>query len=180
MPKKFNARRYARAVFEIALEKNELERWQSDLEKIAAAVGNEELLAVLESPKIRIEEKSGLLSKLGDINPLVINLIALLIARDSVRTVAEIAAEYRRMVDEYRGIQPAEVVTAILLDKRDKEKLAENLGAIVGKKVVLESAVDPAIIGGIIARVGGKLLDGSTRGKLLALKKELETGERQR
>jgi F-type H+-transporting ATPase subunit delta len=178
MPRKFNARRYAQAVFEIALEKKDLERWRTDLQKIVDAVGDETFLSVLESPKIKFEEKSRLLERLGGIDPMVLNLVRLLIARGGVNMIPEIAAEYRLLLDEYRGIQTAAVVTAVPLDSEDKDKLAENLGVRVGKKVVLGAAVDPEIIGGIIARVGGKLLDGSTRSKLIALKKELESGGR--
>jgi F-type H+-transporting ATPase subunit delta len=181
MPRKLNARRYAQAVFEIALEKNELERWQSDLQKIVDAIGDETFLAVLESPKIKFEDKSRLLNGLlGDISPLALNLVMMLITRGGVGMMREIAEEYRRRLDEYHGIQTAEVITAVPLDNREKEKLAENLGDMIGKKVLLKSGVDPEIIGGIVARVGGKLLDGSTRSKLIALKKELVGGVRQR
>jgi F-type H+-transporting ATPase subunit delta len=178
MPKKFNARRYAQAVFEIALEKKELERWRSDLDKIVAAISNEAFLAVLESPKIKLEDKSHLLESLGGIHPLVLNLVKLLIARGGVNMLPEIAAEYQRRLDEYHGIQIAAVVTAVTLDKRDEDKLAKILGDRIGKKVVLQPAVAPEIIGGIVARVGGKLLDGSTRSKLTALKRVLEAGGR--
>jgi F-type H+-transporting ATPase subunit delta len=181
MAKKAYARRYAQAVFEIALEKKELERWQNDLQKVAAAIGDSSFLAVLENPKIKLEEKSRLLSRiLGDISPLALNLALLLIARARIGMMGEIAGEYQRLLDAYRGIQAADVTTAVPLDDRDKQKLAEKLGSLVGAKVVMKSEVDPGILGGIIARVGGKLLDGSTRSKLVALKKELVGGERKR
>ncbi|MGD9143877.1 MAG: ATP synthase F1 subunit delta, partial [Dehalococcoidia bacterium] len=79
----------------------------------------------------------------------------------------------QRLLDTYRGIEPAKVITAVPLDEKDKQKLTERLSAVVGKQVVLKAEVDPEILGGIIARVGGKLLDGSTRSKLAALKREL-------
>jgi F-type H+-transporting ATPase subunit delta len=181
MARKAYARRYAQAVFEIALEKKELERWQADLEKVAAAVSDSSFLAVLENPKIKIEEKSRLLSNvLGDISPLTLNLALLLIARAGIGMLGEIAGEYQRLLDAYRGIEKADVTTAVPLDDKDKRELAEKLGSLVGAKVVLKSEVDPGILGGIIARVGGKLLDGSTRSKLIALKKELVGGERKR
>ena len=97
MPRKFNARRYAQAVFEIALEKKELERWQSDLEKVVDAIGDETFLAVLESPKIKFEDKSRLMARLGDISPLALNLVMLLISRGGVNMMSEIAEEYRRL-----------------------------------------------------------------------------------
>jgi F-type H+-transporting ATPase subunit delta len=178
MPRKFNARRYAQAVFEIALEKKELESWRSDLDIIVAAVGNEAFLAVLESPKIKFEDKSRLLERLGSIDPLVLNLVRLLVSRGGVNMLPEIAAEYQRMLDEYHGIQSAAVVTAVPLDKRDEDRLAKTLGDRIGKKVMLQPTVAPEIIGGIVARLGGKLLDGSTSSRLTALKKQLATGAR--
>lgn len=174
MPRKVYARRYAQAVFEIALEKKELERWQSDLQKVVAAVSDEIFLAALESPKIKLDDKSKLLSKqLGKINPLAMNMIKLLIERGGIGMIGEIADEFQRLLDSYRGIQTADITTAVPLDNKDKKKLAENLGRLLDMKIEIRSEVDPEIIGGIVARVGGKLLDGSTRTKLAALKREL-------
>jgi len=178
MPRKFNARRYARAVFDIALEENRLERWQSDLQRSVGAVSDEKFLAVLESPKIKFEDKSRLLSQIGGIGPLALNLVRLLVARGGINMLDDIVAEYNHLVDDYRGVETAAVVTAVPLDNKEKEKLAGELGAITDKKVQLELSVDPSIIGGIIVRVGGRLLDGSTRSKLTALKKDLRGGGR--
>ena len=87
--------------------------------------------------------------------------------------LGDISDEYQRLLDSYRGIELAEVITAIPLNERDELKLAEHLSAIVDKKVVLKPKVDPTLIGGFVVRVGSRLLDGSTHGKLMALKKEL-------
>jgi F-type H+-transporting ATPase subunit delta len=171
------ARRYARAVFEIALERKELDRWQADLEKIAALGENADFMALVENPKVGFEKKEKILSKvLGDVNPLARNLVYLLVSRGGFGMVGDITAEYHRLLDGYRGIEHAEVVTAVPLDEKEKKRLEEHLGVVVGKKIVLEASVDPSLVGGMIARVGGKLLDGSTHSKLLALKKELATG----
>ena len=177
MAKKAYARRYAQAVFEIALEKKGLERWQTDLQKIVGAVSDSTFMAALESPRIKIEDKSRFLKeRLTDIDPLALNLVLLLIARSGIGMIGEIAGEYKRLLDIYRGVESAEVTTAVPLDDKDKKKLAVKLGALVGAEVELETQVDPAILGGIVARVGGRLLDGSTRSKLAALKKELVGG----
>ena len=174
MPEKTYGRRYAQAVFELAQEKNELEKWQADLRKVAGALADKEFLEALESPRIKPEDKSRLIAAvLPDLAPLTMNLLRLLIARSGIGMVADIAAEYERFLDNYRGIEPAEIVTAVPLDEKDKQKLAERLGAVVGKEVTLDTQVDPEILGGVVARVGGKLLDGSTRSKLLALKRDL-------
>jgi F-type H+-transporting ATPase subunit delta len=179
MAKKANARRYAQAVFEIALEKNELERWQTDLQKVVSAVSDGDFLAALESPKIKFEDKSRFLKKrLGDISPLALNLTLLLISRSNIGIVQEIAGEYKRLLDEHRGIKAADVITAVGIDDKEKNILATKLGELVDAKVEITSQVNPDILGGVVVRVGGKLLDGSTRSKLIALKRELVSGER--
>jgi len=168
------AKRYAQAVFELALERNELDRWQSDLRKIASLAEDAALIAVLESPRFRFDEKAKLLSeRLGEINPLALNLAYLLVSRGRLGVIGDIADEYQRRMDSHRGIERAEVTTAIPLDDEDKLKLEVHLGGIVSKKVMLEPEVDSRVIGGFVARIGGKLLDGSTRSKLEALKREL-------
>ena len=180
MPRKAYARRYAQAIFEIALEQKELDRWQSDLQKVADAVGNADFLAAMESPRLKLEDKNKLLSELGDINPLVLNLVRLLITKAAIGMISGISNEYQRLMNSYYGIETAEVITAVTLDDREIRKVTEKLEAMVGKKVALKSRVDTNVIGGIVARVGGKLLDGSTRSQLAALKKELVSGERKR
>jgi F-type H+-transporting ATPase subunit delta len=171
------ARRYARAVFEIALERKELDRWQGDLKRIAALGDDAAFMALISNPKVGFEKKNEILAKvLADVNPLARNLVYLLVSRGRLSMIGEIAQEYHRLYDGYRGIEHAEVVTAVPLDAKEKKKLEEELEKVVGKKVVLEASVDPGLVGGMIARVGGKLLDGSTRSRLLTLKKELATG----
>ena len=168
------ARRYSQAVFEIALETKELDKWQSDLRKIVSVVGDAAFRALLESPKFRFDEKTRLLSeRLEGIGPLALNLVRLLEARDRLGMIGDIAEEYQRLLDGYHGIERAKVITAVPLDEEDKLKLAKSLSAIIDKKVRLESEVDPGLLGGVVARVAGKLLDGSTRSKLWALKREL-------
>ncbi|MDD5338410.1 MAG: ATP synthase F1 subunit delta [Dehalococcoidales bacterium] len=179
MGKKANARRYAQAVFEIALEKKALDRWQTDLDNIVAAVSEGDFLAALESPRITLEAKSGFLKKrLGAVNPLATNLMLLLISRSSIGIIGEIAKEYKNLLNAYRGIEEAEITTAIPIDADEQKKLADRLGALENAKVVVTTQVSPDILGGVVVRVGGKLLDGSTRNKLATLKRELETGER--
>ena len=174
MARRAYAKRYAQAVFEIAVETGELDTWQSDLRKVASLGEDVAFTALLENPKLPFDAKARLLAeRFGDINPLALNLVYLLLPRGRLSMVGDIADEYQRLLDSYRGIEQAEVITAIPLDDEDKLRLAERLGTIVGKKVVLKSEVNSNLIGGIIARVGGKLIDGSTRSQLLALKREL-------
>jgi len=176
--RRFYARRYAQAVFNIAREKKELDRWQSDLGRITDLSKDATVMALLESPKVRFEDKARLLSEwLGEVNPLALNLVYLLVTRGRIAMIGDIAGEYQRLLDSYHGIERAEVTTAVALDDGEKRRLEEQLGVVVGKKVVLETKVDESLIGGIVARVGGKLLDGSVLNQLTVMKKIFAGGE---
>lgn len=179
MAVKAYARRYAQAVFEIAREQDGLDKWQAELERLAALVADAAVLAWLEDPKVPFDTRARLLREaLGDAEPLALNLAYLLLTRERLAMAADIATEYRRLLNSYRGIEPAAVVTAVPLSDEERQRLAEQLGVIIGKKVVVEAEVDPNLVGGFMARVGGKLLDGSTRSRLNALQRELAQGTR--
>jgi F-type H+-transporting ATPase subunit delta len=179
LARKAYAKRYAQAVFQIALERGELDRWQSDLKKIASLSEDVAYIKLLESPKLWFSDKTRLISeRFSDINPLAVNLVNLLVARERLGMVGEIAEDYERLLYSHRGIEPADVVTAVPLDEDEIKKLEERLGTIIGKKVVVKPEVDPTVVGGIVARVGGKLLDASTRNRLEALKKQIAGTER--
>jgi F-type H+-transporting ATPase subunit delta len=174
LAKKAYLKRYAQAIFELALEKNEIDRWQADLQQIVALSQDAAYMSALENPKIRLEDKTkALAEKLTGVSPLALNLASLLTARGILPMAGGIAQEYQQFVDAYHGIEQAEVLTAVPLDDSDKQILVERLSALTGKKVVMKSEVDSAILGGLVARIGGKLLDGSTRTKLAALKDSL-------
>lgn len=174
MARGIRARRYAQAVFEIALERQELDKWQSDLGMIASLGEDAALIALLENPKIHFDDKIGLLSEqLGYINSLALNLVYLLVVRGRLSMAGDIAEEYQRLMNNYLGIEQGEIVTAVPLDDEDRLRLTEHLGAAVGKEMILNFEVDSGLIGGFIARISDKLLDGSTRSKLEALKREL-------
>ncbi|MFH1651442.1 MAG: ATP synthase F1 subunit delta [Chloroflexota bacterium] len=174
MAKTAYARRYAQAVFEIALEAKGLEVWQKDLERIVALVSDPAVRAALENPKFAFEGKSLLLAeKLPGITPLALNLVGLLILKDHLEITGDIAAGYRQLLYRHRGILQAEVVTAAPLDTDQQEKLGKTLAKVTGSKVEMQLRTDPSVLGGFVARIDGRLLDGSTRSSLQALKKEL-------
>ena len=175
MARRLYPRRYAQAVFEIALEGKELDQWQSDLRKIASLGEDAALIAWLDSPKFSFADKARLLADvLEGVNPLALNLACLLVARGRFSIAGEIADEYQRLLNSHRGVEEAEVATAVPLEDEDRQRLSERLSALLDKKVVVKSEVNPELIGGLVVRVGGKMLDGSTRNRLLALKRELE------
>ncbi|MFC1900238.1 ATP synthase F1 subunit delta [Chloroflexota bacterium] len=168
----------AQEIFKNALESNELNRWQSDLRKIANLTKDIALITLLENPETALDDKVKALSeRLVDISPSVLKLISELLTKGKLRDIDEISEEYQRLADNQRGIEgtvTAEITTAITLDNEDNLRIAERLTSIIGKPVVLKTNVDPGLIGGIIIKVGDKLIDGSIRNKLAALKREMD------
>jgi F-type H+-transporting ATPase subunit delta len=171
------ARRYSQAIFRMALESKEINRWQSDLRKVTTLMRDQALLSLVVNDKVSNEEKTRTLSqRLGEVNPLAIKLVLLLASKNRLSSLDDIADEYQRLVDNYRGVEgteTAEITTAVPLDNDYQIKLAQRITEIIGKPVVLKPKVDASIVGGIIIRVGDKLIDGSVRSKLAALRKEL-------
>jgi F-type H+-transporting ATPase subunit delta len=112
----------------------------------------------------------------GVLNNQILNLISLLLSKGKLFELDDITTEYQRLLDTYHGVEGAEVAevtTAIPLDDEYKLSLGKRLTEIIGKPIVIKATVDPSLIGGIIVRVGDKLIDGSIRYKLATLNKEL-------
>jgi F-type H+-transporting ATPase subunit delta len=179
MPVTISVKRYAQAVFEIALESDKLKEWQSNLQKITQLVQDTEFTALAENPKLPFELKAKLVQeKLGKINPMALNLVYLLMTKGKLKNVGQIADEYERLLNDHYGIKSADVTTAIELDASESERLGHHLEEITGKKIRINSQIDPDIIGGFIARIDDSLIDGSIRNKLDMLKKSLAETKR--
>ena len=174
MPRISSGKRYARAAFELALEKNELEVWQEGLKKMADLATDQEVMTLLQDPRIPFNNKKRLLQKgLGEIHPLVFNLAALLVSKGILSRSGDIFQQYSSLLDAHRGVERARVTTAFPLGTEEKELVSRRLGEVVDRKVVMDGQVDPFIIGGFIARIRDTLIDGSIRQKLETLKKHL-------
>jgi len=174
MPRRPTAKRYALAAFQIARESGQLESWARDIETAQQAIQDPSLRAYLELPKISIEHKiETLRTALGGVNPLALNLMALLTSRGSLGLLPRIVDEYQRLMDTHLNRERAEVVTAIPLEREQSDRLAQQLRQLLGKEVILTSLVNPEVLGGVVARVGDRIIDGSTRGRLMALRKSL-------
>jgi len=180
MPRIASGKRYAQAAFELAMERNELESWQVSLRKITELSTDEAFTALVENPKLPFEVKKSLLEeRLSDANPLALNLACLLVSKGRLGIAGDVLQEYDHLLDAHRGIEHAEVVTALSLDEKDKERLSSQLGDMVNRKVIVDVVVDSSVIGGFKARIGDMLIDGSVRNKLEILRKSLsEVGRR--
>jgi F-type H+-transporting ATPase subunit delta len=174
MPRISSAKRYAQAVFEIALERNEFESWQEGLKKIAYLTTDQKLMALLENPSLSFPAKKSLLhERLGEIQPLVSNLALLLVSKGLLKLSSDLSQRYNELLDAHRGIERAKVITALSLDDEERDAVSHRLGKMVERKVVVDAQVDPSIIGGFIARIGDTLIDGSVHQKLESLKRSL-------
>lgn len=168
------ARRYARAAFDIAVGEDRLEGWLQDIQRAQEALEDDTLRTYLELRKVVLARKVEVIREtLSGMNPLAQNLVGLLVSRDAVGLLPQIAEEYQRLMDAHQGRERAEVVTAHPLEDQQRERLGRWLSQLRGKEVVLTSREDPEILGGLVVRVGDGLIDGSTKGRLEAMRKGL-------
>jgi F-type H+-transporting ATPase subunit delta len=123
---------------------------------------------------LSFETKKAILAEfLGKVDPLALNLAYSLVHKDRLGIAGDISRQYDRLLDNHRGIEHVEVITALPLDDGDRKKISSRFEEIVGRKVVIDAKVDPSIVGGIKAKIGDTLIDGSVKGKLGALRKSL-------
>jgi F-type H+-transporting ATPase subunit delta len=168
------AKRYAQAAFDIARERNELDRWVEDIRAIVDLAAQPGVVEFLASSRVPFEVKERLLrSGLADLSPLALNLARLLVQKGRIVLAEQVLDEYQRLLDEHRGIAQALVLTAVPLSEEEERAVTRRLGELTGKEIVLERQVDPEILGGLVARVGDRLIDGSTRTRLLELRRQL-------
>ncbi len=169
-----SARRYAQAIFQIAETNKNPDEWQKELHKLAKLMKDREIVNLIDHPKVPFNLKSELIKqKLNTSNELVLNLCSLLILKDKLKNVDQIAEEYEGLLDERRGIKHAVVTTAVAIDETEKQKIASQLEKITGKEVSVKLQVNPSIVGGMVARIEDTLIDGSVRNKLDLLRRDL-------
>ncbi|MFC1897048.1 ATP synthase F1 subunit delta [Chloroflexota bacterium] len=182
MTDNIRVRRYAQAVFSIATDSKDFNKWLSDLRKITSLTREDVVFALLENPEVSFNDKAKLLSnRLSGINPRALKLVSHLVYRGRLDIIGDITDEYQQLLDDYHGIEGAgiiEVTTAIPLDDEDRIRIAQRLTDILSKPIALKYEVDSSLIGGIIIRIGDQRINGSIRSKLEALRKNLSEIER--
>jgi F-type H+-transporting ATPase subunit delta len=172
------ARRYAGAIFDIGLKQNTLDRTLEDVQEIAKLFSIHKLTFLLNEPNIPAERKEaairqGLESK---VLPTSLNLALLTVQRGLVEIMPNIARELQQLVLDYKNEATAEVTTASQLDEATQRQVQQALERMTGKKIVLETRVQPEILGGVVARVGDQVIDGSVERRLRLLQQQLLTG----
>jgi F-type H+-transporting ATPase subunit delta len=102
-----------------------------------------------------------------------LNLISLLATRNLVHLLPAVADQYQDLLDAEQGIERAEVVSAVPLDDAQRQSVTEMISAISSAEVRLNTRVEPGIVGGMIVRIGDRVIDGSTKSRLQAMQREL-------
>lgn len=171
------AKRYTEAVFSIARENGTFDQWQRDLDTLGGLMSDQAASTVLESPKISEAEKLSLIATaLQGAQPEALNLATLLLERGRLPIAPDMARLFRDAALAELGIVIAEVTTAQSIDKQAEASIRTRLSQLVGKQVEVRSEVDPSIIGGVVARIGDQLIDGSVSNQLRRLRDRLEAG----
>lgn len=170
------ARRYARALAEVAAEKNEIEKTDADilaLADILNAEGGEisvpELTDYLGSPVVPLEQKIKLTDTLCEklsIGELVSDFLNVLIRKGRVPLMSRIAREYIRISSSIEGIVTADVESAYLLSDEEQKKIIKALEKNAGKKVRLHTKINESLLSGVRIKIGDTLLDGSIKGRM--------------
>ena len=168
MPRYPSARRYAQGVFQIALEHDSLDVWVDDLQTLADLLQDGEVAAFLDAPQVPEAKKLETIQQLlGDsVSTLAANLLALLATKNMTLLMPGVLEQFTVMVDRHRGIEWADVTTAVPLDDAQENEVSRLLSGIVGSEVSLRTYVEPELIGGIVARLNDRVIDGSIRSKL--------------
>ena len=171
------ARRYAGAMFGLALKQKTLDRTREDMQEIAKLFEHRKLAFLLREPHIPAKRKEKALrdALTSKVLPTSLNLTLLIVQRDLVDIMPNIAAEFERMVLDYHNEAIAQVTTAAPMDAAQQNLVAQALEKATGKKILMQTRVDPAILGGVVARVGDTVIDGSVRYRLTALQQQLLT-----
>jgi F-type H+-transporting ATPase subunit delta len=166
------ARRYAKAIFELAQDEGDVEEWSRRLAQVREVMSDLDVTRVLTNPTIATEQRMELVSDLFDSGEAT-NLAKLLIESDRVRDVAAIEEEFQRLADAAAGRVRATVTTAVELTPNDRDRVAEELSKRLGKQIHLDVLVDPRIVGGLKLQYGDRLVDASVATRLQQLRRRL-------
>ena len=162
-----SALRYAEAVFQVARDNQSFDLWLSELAEAEQLLDDPLAARVLLSPVVPRDRKINIVQQaLPGLSAPALRFLTLLIHRERLELVPQIAERLHRLVDQARGVQVAQVTTAVPLQPAERQLLTTRLAAHTGRQIRLEEQVDPNIIGGVVAQIGDEIFDDSVRGRL--------------
>jgi len=167
--------RYSRALFELAVEKNMLDKISQDMAFIAEICKLPEAKELLTSPIIKPSRKSEILNKMleNDVDKATLSLIDLVVKNGRASFIPAIARVFITETMKYKGITKSSLTTAAPIDSKVKQQIVNMITTVFKTKVELEENIDSALIGGFILKVDDNYIDASVRNKLRKIKKEL-------
>ena len=171
------ARRYAAALADVALERGEAKEVQAELaqwEEMIQSTPN--LLEVLRNPTVALEQKRALLNKLierAKPRQTTVNFLKVLLQNQRLTDLGEINRKFAETLDERAGMVAATVTTARAVPDSSQQQLHAKLTGMTGKKVRVDFATDPDLLGGIVTRIGSTVYDGSVRNQLQMIKEKM-------
>ncbi|MBV8560668.1 MAG: F0F1 ATP synthase subunit delta [Acidimicrobiia bacterium] len=172
---------YAQGIFEIARSEGSLETVEDQLFQFSQVFeDNEQLREKLTDQSLPVEKRQAIVEDLLDqkATPLTVNLISFLVAAGRARELPEIVKRLVERVAAERQREVAEVRAAVNLDTEQRRRLTQALEQATGKQIELKVIVDPSVMGGVVARVGDTVIDGSIRHRLNQLQDSLKGGTR--
>jgi len=168
------AKRYAIAAFELAQEHNDTDAWLNAVRQIAEFMGDPEVKRVLENTRVSQEPKQRLIeAALNELPQLPLNLAKLLVRKNRTELAVDIADQFQQLLEQQRGVSRARATTAVPLGEPEREALSQRLAEQTGGEVILETVVDPDLLGGVVVQIGDRLIDASTRTRLRELRSSL-------
>ncbi|MGV8073644.1 MAG: ATP synthase F1 subunit delta [Syntrophobacteraceae bacterium] len=174
------AKRYAKALFNLALEQKQVAQYGQELDAFLGLLHDlPDLADRLQNPLYPVATRKDLFATVADkagMTPIMRSYINLLIEKRRVVHLGEISEYYHRLIDEHANIARAKVKAASKLDEEAIQEIAKTLEARTGKKIIVEFQQDPNLIGGVIAQIGDLVLDGSVRRQLLNFKETMKRG----
>ena len=177
MPRRGSGKRYAQAIFELALEQDQLNQWDGDLEFIDGVLHDDEFKALLKHADVSVANKINAIdSVMRDVHPLVRNLVSLLVTKGMVDAVSDLRVAYAELLDKHLGRQRVQVTSAVPLEQGELDRITQFVANLVRQEVVVSTDVDESILGGVVIQIGDRLLDGSTRSQLDAMRNRLHSG----
>jgi F-type H+-transporting ATPase subunit delta len=172
------ARRYAKALFSLADEQGQVEQWSSGLEGLGRALASSpELRDTLASPLFEKDQRRavvGEIAKALGLPETVRNFLLLLADRDRLAYLPAVVQNFRDLADARLGRVRARVTSAVPLAPDEARRIAEKLAQAEKAQVIVETAVDPALLGGVVAQVGSLVYDGSVRSQLEELRRAMK------
>ena len=170
--------RYATALFELARDENSIDAVKTDLDRFAAMLDESaDLKRLVRSPVFAAETQLKALSAVlekAEITGVSANFLKVLAANRRLFAVSEVIRAFNALVAKFKGEATADVTVAETLSDKNLEALKAALKSVTGKDVTLDVKVDPSIIGGLVLKLGSRMVDSSLRTKLNSIKNAMK------